>query len=128
MARTASAGAWCTPGSSTETTYYLGGLMEKVVTSTGTDYRHYIPGPGEMIALYSRASSGTNSCAICWRIIRAASMPSSIAQVRNPSIPPSRPSACRAMRPTGPATRRADATRASPIRATRSRRCSGGWA
>lgn len=47
-------------GSETETTYYLGGLLEKVVTSAGTDFRHYIPGPEEMIGIYSRASSGTN--------------------------------------------------------------------
>jgi hypothetical protein len=26
----------------TETTYYIGGVMEKVVTASGTAYRHYI--------------------------------------------------------------------------------------
>lgn len=46
-------------GGASETTYYLG-LMEKVVTGSGTEFRHYIPGPEEMIGLYTRASNGTN--------------------------------------------------------------------
>jgi RHS repeat-associated protein len=47
-------------GAASETTYYLG-LMEKVVTGAGTEYRHHIPGPEEIIALYTRASSGSNT-------------------------------------------------------------------
>jgi RHS repeat-associated protein len=47
-------------GAASETTYYLG-LMEKVVTAAGTEYRHHIPGPEEIIALYTRASSGSNA-------------------------------------------------------------------
>jgi RHS repeat-associated protein len=47
-------------GGHTETTYYVGDLMEKVVTNNGVEYRHYIPGPGEIIGLYSRAATGTD--------------------------------------------------------------------
>jgi RHS repeat-associated protein len=42
------------------TTIYAGGLMEKVTTSAGTDYRHLIPAGGSTI-IVSRQSSGTNS-------------------------------------------------------------------
>ena len=45
-------------GSKTETTYYLGGLMEKVVTDGSSEFRHYIPGPTGMLGLYSRSASG----------------------------------------------------------------------
>src|SRR5690606_20456039 len=48
-------------GSTKETTYYLGGLLEKVTQGSTSVYRHYIPGPEEIIGLYSRASSGTNT-------------------------------------------------------------------
>src|ERR1044072_4489688 len=47
-------------GATSETTYYLG-LMEKVVTGAGTEYRHHIAGPEEIIALYTRDSSGSNT-------------------------------------------------------------------
>jgi hypothetical protein len=47
-------------GGALETTYYPGGLLEKVVTSSGTAYRHYIPA-GSTTVLYTRSSTGTNS-------------------------------------------------------------------
>jgi len=42
------------------TTLYIGGLLEKVTTSSGTDYRHYIRAGGSTI-IVSRQSTGTNS-------------------------------------------------------------------
>jgi RHS repeat-associated protein len=52
--------------SSSETTYYIGGLLEKVCPSTscasGTiDWRHYIVVNGQRVAIVSRKSSGTNT-------------------------------------------------------------------
>jgi hypothetical protein len=44
----------------TATTLYIGGLLEKVTTSTATDYRHYIRAGGSTI-IVSRQSTGTNS-------------------------------------------------------------------
>jgi RHS repeat-associated protein len=44
-----------------ETTYYIGGLMEKVIAGSLTDYRHYIHVGGEPIAIYSRNSAGQNN-------------------------------------------------------------------
>lgn len=48
----------------TETTYYLGGLMEKVVIaqggSTTTEYRHYIRA-NEPVAIHSRVVAGANT-------------------------------------------------------------------
>src|SRR6185295_16569249 len=38
----------------TETTVYVGELMEKVVKGGVTTYRHYIPSPGNASALYLR--------------------------------------------------------------------------
>lgn len=51
--------------SSSETTYYIGDLLEKVCPSTtcvsGTiDWRHYIVAEGQTVAIVSRKSSGTN--------------------------------------------------------------------
>jgi hypothetical protein len=43
----------------TETTVYVGELMEKVVKGGVTTYRHYIPSPGNASALYLRKSSGS---------------------------------------------------------------------
>lgn len=49
----------------TETTYYLGGLMEKVVTSDGTttttEYRHYISADGEPMGVHSRITGGATA-------------------------------------------------------------------
>ncbi len=50
--------------SGTETTRYIGGLLEKVCTgatcnSTNTQYRHYIPTPNGLVGLYTRRTSGT---------------------------------------------------------------------
>jgi RHS repeat-associated protein len=45
---------------SPETTIYVGTIMEKVSTSAGVQYRHYIPA-GSNTVLYTRASTGTNS-------------------------------------------------------------------
>src|SRR5262245_60152285 len=42
------------------TTIYVGGLLEKVMTSAGTDFRHMIQAGGSTI-IVSRQSSGTNS-------------------------------------------------------------------
>jgi RHS repeat-associated protein len=42
------------------TTLYIGGLMEKVTTSSGSDYRHYIRA-GSSTIIVSRQSTGTNS-------------------------------------------------------------------
>lgn len=44
----------------TATTLYIGGLLEKVTTASGTDYRHMIRAGGSTI-IVSRQSSGTNS-------------------------------------------------------------------
>jgi RHS repeat-associated protein len=45
---------------SLETTFYVGGLLEKMINSSGTAYRHYIPA-GNNTIVYTRLSSGTNS-------------------------------------------------------------------
>ena len=50
-----------TAGGSTETTYYVGGLMDMVFSSGTTTYRHYIYAGREPVALYSRSSSGSNT-------------------------------------------------------------------
>ena len=45
----------------TETTSYVGGLMEVVTSGGVTTYRHYVAGNGSTVAVYSRSSSGTNA-------------------------------------------------------------------
>jgi len=46
---------------STTTTYYVGGILEKVIRPTGvTEYRHAIPA-GSGTAIYTRRSNSTNS-------------------------------------------------------------------
>lgn len=53
-----------TGSSGTETTYYIGGLIEKVITPSGptlTTYRNYIYAGGEAVATNDRNSSGYNS-------------------------------------------------------------------
>jgi RHS repeat-associated protein len=45
---------------SSETTYYVGGLLEKMINSSGTSYRHYIPA-GTNTVIYTRQLSGANS-------------------------------------------------------------------
>jgi RHS repeat-associated protein len=45
--------------SGTETTHYIGGLLEKVVVGSTTDWRHYIAAEGQVVAIVSRQSSGT---------------------------------------------------------------------
>jgi RHS repeat-associated protein len=47
--------------SGSETTYYIGGLMEKVIAGSLTDYRHHIYVGGEPIAVYSRNSANENN-------------------------------------------------------------------
>jgi RHS repeat-associated protein len=42
----------------TETTYYIGGLFEKVVTPLATTFRHSIPTAGGVVAIYTRSSAG----------------------------------------------------------------------
>jgi hypothetical protein len=48
-------------GTGIETTYHVGGLLEKVANSTTTDYRHYIYAGNEPVAIYSRTTAGTNT-------------------------------------------------------------------
>lgn len=43
----------------TATTLYIGGILEKVTTSAGTDFRHYIPAGGTTVVV-SRQDNGTN--------------------------------------------------------------------
>ena len=47
--------------SGTETTTYYGTLLETVLTSAGTDWRHYISAGNEPVAIYSRTSAGVNT-------------------------------------------------------------------
>jgi RHS repeat-associated protein len=48
--------------SGTETTHYVGGLLEKVALPGGTtDWRHYVRAEGQVVAVVSRMSTGTNS-------------------------------------------------------------------
>jgi RHS repeat-associated protein len=42
----------------TETTYYVGGLLEVVFVNNTTNYRHYIYAGSEPIAVYSRTAAG----------------------------------------------------------------------
>jgi RHS repeat-associated protein len=49
-----------TSSSGTETAHYVGGLLEKVVNSSGTDWRHYVNVGGQVVAVISRHSNGTN--------------------------------------------------------------------
>jgi RHS repeat-associated protein len=48
-------------GSTTETTMYIGGLLEKVTVGTVVDWRHYIRIGSQTIAVMSRQSSGANT-------------------------------------------------------------------
>jgi YD repeat-containing protein len=50
-----------TSGAGTETTLYVGGLMEKVTTGSTVDWRHYIREGNQLIAIMSRQNSGTNT-------------------------------------------------------------------
>lgn len=50
-----------TNNGATETTYYIGGLMDEVFSGGITDYRHYIYAGKEPIAIYSRKSTLVNS-------------------------------------------------------------------
>src|SRR6185312_2649210 len=44
-----------------ETTYFVGDLLEKVITAGVSEYRHFIYADGTKVAIYSRTSTGTNS-------------------------------------------------------------------
>lgn len=48
-------------GGVTETTYYVGRVLEKVLSGGVSDYRHYIFAGGNPVAVYSRKSTGTNA-------------------------------------------------------------------
>jgi RHS repeat-associated protein len=48
-------------GAPTETTYYVGGLIDVVFVSSTTDYRQYIFAGSEPIAVYSRTAAGVNT-------------------------------------------------------------------
>jgi RHS repeat-associated protein len=48
------------PGT-TENTYYIGGLLEKVVSGSTTNYRHYIYAGREVVAVYSHTAAGVNT-------------------------------------------------------------------
>lgn len=44
-----------------ETTYYIGGVLEKVAVGGTTDWRHYIRAEGQIVAIVSRKSPGTDA-------------------------------------------------------------------
>ena len=46
-------------GSSTTTTYYIGGHFEKETTGSSTEYRHNILANGRTVAIYTRPTSGS---------------------------------------------------------------------
>jgi RHS repeat-associated protein len=48
-------------GATTETTYQIGNVWNKVITGATTDYRHNIYVGSRSIAVYSRKSTGTNT-------------------------------------------------------------------
>jgi RHS repeat-associated protein len=48
-------------GLGSETTYHIGGLMEKAVLGGVADYRYYIYGADGLATIYSRKTSGTNA-------------------------------------------------------------------
>jgi RHS repeat-associated protein len=48
-------------GGITETTLYLGGLLEKVTRGATTEYRHYVATPGAVSVLHDRRSDGINA-------------------------------------------------------------------
>ncbi len=48
-------------GSTTETTIYVAGLLEKVTVGAVTDYKHYVQGVTGIAAVHIRSSSGSNS-------------------------------------------------------------------
>ncbi len=50
-----------TGNSTTETTDYIGGLLDLVSSGGVTDYRHYINAGSEPVAVYSRKSTGVNT-------------------------------------------------------------------
>jgi len=45
-------------GSSTGTWTYIGAYVERLVTSTVNEYRHYVHGPNGVVAVYKRPASG----------------------------------------------------------------------
>lgn len=47
-------------GSGTETTIYVGGLLERVTRGSLTEYRHQILADGRTVAIHTRRSDGTN--------------------------------------------------------------------
>jgi RHS repeat-associated protein len=50
-----------TSSAGTETTYLIGGLLEKVITAGAIDFRHFITAGGARIAVYSRTAAGVNT-------------------------------------------------------------------
>jgi hypothetical protein len=47
--------------SGAETTFCVGGLMEQVETTSGTDYRHYVYAGNEAVAILSRKTTLVNT-------------------------------------------------------------------
>lgn len=45
----------------TESTFYIGGLMDIVIQGSTTNYRHYINAGNEPVAVYSRTAAGVNT-------------------------------------------------------------------
>jgi RHS repeat-associated protein len=43
----------------TETTHYVGGILEKLVAGSSTQFKHFIAGPDGLVGVYIRRSSGT---------------------------------------------------------------------
>lgn len=50
-----------TNGSTTETTMYIGGALEKITAGSLIDWRHYIAAGGQTVAVVSRQSTGINA-------------------------------------------------------------------
>jgi RHS repeat-associated protein len=50
-----------TSSAGTETTYLIGGLLEKVITAGAIDFRHFITAGGARIAVYSRTTASVNT-------------------------------------------------------------------
>jgi RHS repeat-associated protein len=48
-------------GNVTYTHIYVGRLLEKVTQGSAVDWKHYVHAEGQIVALYSRKSSGTNT-------------------------------------------------------------------
>jgi RHS repeat-associated protein len=69
-----------TGNGTSETTDYIGGLMDVVISGSAVDYRHYVYAGSEQVAVYSRKSSGANT--MCYFL---SNHESSVAKITNSS-------------------------------------------